>query len=358
MTAKNTVVFNGRPIGDGQPVFIVFEAGPTHDGFETARQLCSLAAEAGADAVKFQILAPDRLVSDKTQLFSYDTLLNKETGEIQTVSEPLYDILARRCMSKVEWTDLKRECDKLGIIFFSTATFFDEVDFLLSLGCETVKICSGDIDYFQLIEYVAKKGLCIQLDSGNATIGDIERAVDVSYNAGNERLIIHNCPSGYPAKFESVNLKMITTLKTMFQCPVAFSDHSPGWEMDIAAVALGANMLEKTITLDRCTPSIEHMFSLEPADMRRFVQSIRELEVALGSHRRVMTPEAKKRAAAVRRSLVLSRDVSAGEIISADAIEFSRPGSGIRPALASYVVGRRFRKTLRKGTILSFEDIE
>jgi len=358
MHNSNSVALGSRRVGDGRPVFIVFEAGPTHDGLEAAKELCDCAARAGGDAVKFQILDPDRLVSDRKQLFTYDILLDKETGETRTVSEPLYEILRRRCLSRADWVELKTHCDSLGLLFFSTATFKDEVDFLVSLGCETIKICSGDIDHLPLIEYVAKSGVCVQLDSGNATIGDIERAVDVIQEAGNGDVIIHNCPSGYPAKVESINLRMIKTLKEMFRCPVAFSDHSVGWQMDIAAVALGANMIEKTITLDRYTPSVEHMFSLEPPEMIKFVESMRELEIALGGYRRIMTTEERRRARAVRRSIVLARDVSSGEIAADDTVEFARPGSGIPPPLASFIIGKRFRRHLKRGTILSFEDVE
>ena len=151
MILKRNVKLNLREIGDGKPVFIVFEAGPTHDGLDSAKELVRHAIEAGADAVKFQILDPDRLVSDKSQVISFDILLDKKTGETKTVSEPLYNILQQRCMSRQEWTHLKRYCDDMGIIFFSTATFYDEVDFLADIGCETVKVCSGDIDYFQFI---------------------------------------------------------------------------------------------------------------------------------------------------------------------------------------------------------------
>lgn len=346
-----------RNIGDGYPCFIVFEAGPTHNGLAMAKQLVDHASEAGADAVKFQILDPDRLVADKKLPFSYDILLDRESGKTETVTEPLYDILCRRCLSPGEWRELKGYCDQRGIVFFSTVTFFDEVDFLADLGCDTLKICSGDIDYFQLIEYCAKRGFVLQFDSGNATIGDIERAVDAAAACGNQKTILHNCPSGYPARLESINLRLIPVLKSMFGCPVAFSDHTPGRDMDIAAVALGANMVEKTITLDRTTPSVEHLFSLEPGEMVQFVETIRDIETALGSSRRIMSPEEKNRALSVRRSLVLSRDAPAGTVLNESYIDFARPGTGIRPFLVEFVWNRKTRKDLKKDHILTFDDI-
>ena len=346
----------GKKIGDGCGTFIVFEAGPTHDGLETAKRLAELAAEAGADAVKFQVLDPDRLVPDRSQMLSYNILLDKQTGATRTVSEPLYDILRRRYLTFDAWRELKSYCDSLDIVFFSTATFSDEVDFLAGIGCETVKVCSGDVDHLPFIEYCAKTGMCIQLDTGNATVGDVERAVDTVLDAGNDRVIVHNCPSGYPARLESINLRLIPTLKQMFGCPVAFSDHTPGWEMDIAAVALGANMVEKTISLDRCTPSIEHLFSLEPQDMAKFVRSIRDLEVALGRSRRVMSREEREKSLAVRRRVVLKEDVRAGQTVEADVLEAVRPGFGIRPAMIRDILGRSFTRDLAKGSPLAWGD--
>lgn len=348
---------SNKPVGDGNRTYITFEAGPTHDGFDTAKRLIEEAADAGADAVKFQLLDPDRLVSDKKQMFSYHILKGNSSEELQAVSEPLYDILCRRCMSRDEWYEIKAFCDRLGVTFFATATFEDEIEFLVGLGVDTIKICSGDVDCFPIIRTCAKKGLCIQIDTGNATIGEVERAVDVALEEGCDRIVIHNCPSGYPARLESINLRIIPTLKSMFGFPIAFSDHTAGWEMDIAAVALGANMVEKTITLDRTIRSPEHSFSLEPADMRAFVKSIRDLEKALGSTRRVMPADERTKAMAVRRSIVLSRDVKSNESVTEDALTYARPGVGLRPELGEMLLGRRFSKALRKGHMLRLADI-
>jgi N,N'-diacetyllegionaminate synthase len=345
-----------KQIGDGYPVYIVFEIGATHHGIESAKQLVQFAAGAGADAVKFQILDPERLVPDKTQMFSYDILLDKATGATREVSEPLFDILMRRFLPLEQWRELKAFCDDLGIQFFSTATFLDEVDFLSELNCETIKICSGDVNHYPLIRHCARTGMIVQLDTGNATIGEVERAVDEIREAGNDRIIIHNCPSGYPARLESIHLNMIPTLKQMFSVPVAFSDHTPGWDMDIAAIALGANMLEKTITLDRTIPGVEHMFSLEPEDMKAFVTSIRDVEASLGKKRRIMTPDERLKGLAVRRSMVTRQDVRAGDIISGQTVDFVRPGFGLEPGLFDRINGKKFLKSLQKGHVIDWED--
>lgn len=321
-----------KNIGDGHPCYIVFEAGPTHNGLESALRLASAAAVAGADAIKFQVLDPDRLVADKHMEISYQVLLDKSTGETKTVSEPLYDILCRRTLTWQEWDQLSRYCEVLGLAFFATAMFEDEIHKLEEISCHSIKIASGDVNHWPLIREAAQTNMVIQLDTGNATIGEIENAVDVAVQEGCEDIIIHQCPSGYPARLESVNLRIIPTLKQMFGVPVAYSDHVPGWSMDIAAVAMGANLVEKTITEDRTTPSIEHIMSVEPQDAQRFVQEIRDLEIAMGSPRRVMSEQEKQNRLNVRRSAYIKNLTgSSGQGLSDIEVEYRRPGDGIGP---------------------------
>ena len=346
-----------RSIGEGYPCFVVYEAGPTHDGLETAKSLVTAAADAGADAIKFQILDPDRLVADKTQLFSYEILVDRASGERAQKSEPLYDILKRRALSRDEWTELKAYSDSLDLAFFGTVSYEPDVDMLADLGCDSIKIASGDVNHFPLIEYVARTGISVQLDTGNSTIGEIEAAVDVILGNGNDRIIIHHCPSGYPARRDGINLRVIETLKKMVPFPIAFSDHTPGWDMDIAAVCLGADMVEKTITLDRMTPSVEHIMSIEGDDIRRFVTVIRDLEAAFGTPRRIMHEEEKEKRDMVRRSVFVNRDFAAGERIGMTDIDFRRPGGGIPPSEYLRVVGKCLAKPKRAGEVLNIEDL-
>ena len=347
-----------RIIGDGYPVFIVFEAGATHNSLESAKELVKHSVEAGADGIKFQVLDPDRLVPDRSQPFTYEILVNKKTGEREQVTEPLYDILKRRHLTFDQWRELKAFCDDLGIVFFSTAVFEEEVDFLKELKVDTIKICSGDINHFPFIRYCAQTGMSIQLDTGNATMGEVEKAFEEVLKTGNKRIIIHNCPSGYPAKLESVNLKAIPTLKQLFLCPVAFSDHTPGWEMDIAAVALGANIVEKTITNDRTIKSPEHIFSLEPDGMKKFVKSIRDLETALGSSRKVISENQSIIGKDARRSIVLKKDVNKGDIIDKGMLDYARPGTGIEPGMTDVILGKKITKKIAKGSNLAWGDFE
>lgn len=356
-TGDTMFTIGDRPIGDAHPCFITFEAGATHDSLEYAKKLCLLAAQAGGDAVKFQIFDPDKLVADKKQLFSYEILIDRKTGATKTVSEPLYDIFCRRFLTRDEWFEVKKYCDDLGIAFFATACFKEDIDLLAELKCDSIKIASSDVNHLPLIRQAAETGMCLQLDTGNATIGEVEKAVDVAREAGNQNIIIHNCPSGYPARIESINLRMIPTMKRMFGLPIAFSDHTPGHDMDIAALALGANLLEKTITLDRMTPSVEHVFSLEPDEMKEFVSTIREMETALGSSRRIMSPEERERGKATRRSAFTTKSVRKGEVMDSSNMEYRRPGYGIPPDVLDPLDNVRFAADLPPGHMLALGDI-
>jgi len=352
-----SVKFGSKTVGSGSPCFITFEAGPTHSGLESAKDLSLLASQAGADAIKFQILDPDRLVADKNQLMTYEVLTASDPDRTEIVREPLYDILSRRYMNNDEWSKLKKYCESLGLSFFATIGFDEELDLVERLGCESVKIASSDINHFPFLRKVARTGTCIQLDTGMSTIGEIESAVDVIRAEGNERIIIHNCPSGYPARLESINLKLIKTLKQLLPYPVAFSDHTPGWDMDIAALSFGADLIEKTITHSRLTKSIEHMFSLEPADMERFIQTIRDVETAFGNSRRILHPNEVIQRNSLRRSVFLKESVLAGARLCDVSVEFRRPGTGISPDHYERISKCTFRRDCPSGHQISLEDL-
>jgi N,N'-diacetyllegionaminate synthase len=354
---RSPVKIGERLVGEGAPCFITHEAGPTHSGIESAKTLVRHAAEVGADAVKFQIVDPDRLVADRKLPFSYDVLVDRASGRTETITEPLYDILCRRTLNEREWRELKRYSDSLKLAFFCTVLFDDEIDFVVGLGCHSIKIASADLNHYPLLRKAASSGLNIQLDTGNGMLGEMETAVDIIRREGNDSIIIHHCPSGYPARLPSINLRVITTLKQMFPYPIAYSDHTPGWDMDIAAVALGADLVEKTITLDRTTRSVEHVMSIEPTDMRNFVRAIRDLETALGSPRRVMHADEIKRRQNVRRSIYLKQATKAGTRLAHAAVEFRRPGFGIGPEMYDTLADRRLKSDLPAGHLLALTDL-
>lgn len=351
------VKINKKNIGDGFPCYITFEIGSTHEGLESAKRLIKYAFDAGADAVKFQMFDPDRLIADKKQMFSYDILKDRATGEVETVQEPLYDIFARRYLSEDDWIEIKSYCDELDIAFFASVGFDEEIKLLDRLGCQSIKIASADVNHFPLLKSAAKTGMCVQIDTGMSTLGEVENAVNIIRSEGNESIIIHQCPSGYPARLESINLRIIQTLKKMFSYPVAFSDHTPGNEMDIAAVTLGANMIEKTITENRMTRSVEHIMSIEPLEMDKFVKTIRDLEIGLGNGRRQISDEELAKRNLIRRSIFLLEPAKKGQRISECKLDFRRPGTGIRPDQLEILKNCIFLEDLDKDHMLSFSDI-
>lgn len=340
-----------------RPVSIVFEAGPTHDGLSTAKALVDMAAKAGADAVKFQIVNAQKIVPSKETLFTYEVLKDKHTGERETVTESLQEILSRRELTFPEWAELIRYCKEKQVLFFATISNAEEMEFLASAGCACVKICSGDINYHHLLRLAARFPWVVQIDTGSATIGEVEQAVDVLEQAGCHKIIINHCPSGYPARLESINLRTVQTLRQMFPYPVAFSDHTPGATMDIAAVALGVDMLEKTITLDRCIRSPEHIMSLEPHEAADFVRTIRDVETALGNPRRIMTAEERALPPVGRRSVVAARDIEAGEVLTQDMLDYARPGDGLPAHLDYLILGKRLHTAHKQGEHLLPSDV-
>lgn len=352
------IKFGNRIVGDGHPIFVTFEAGPTHDSVASAKQLIDHAADAGADAIKFQILDPDRLIADKKQLFTYEILVDRETGKRETISEPLYDIMCRRALSEHEWLEVKRHADSRGIAFFATIGFPEEVEMMSRFGCDSIKIASADITHFPLIRAAARTGMCLQIDTGNSTLGEVEEAVEVIRREGNENIIIHHCPTDYPAKLTGINLNIVRTLKHMFDYPIAFSDHSPGTDMDIAAIALGANLVEKTITMDRTTPSVEHIMSLEPPEMRAFVQLMRDMPVALGHSRRLMGDAERQKSMFMRRSIFAKCDIAAGTVLTEAVLDYRRPGFGIPPSEFRKVLGKVCIKPVAAGTMIAWADID
>jgi len=347
-------------IGDGHPCFVTYEAGPTHDGVDTAIALVKEAAIAGANAIKFQIFDADKLVQDKSQLFTYSILKDVNTGEQEEISEPLYDILRRRQLSHSDWRKVKAVADSYSLAFFATIGFEEDLELLQEINCHSVKIASADVNHFPLLRLAAQSGLNIQIDTGSSELSEIVRAVDFLESQGCNSIIIHQCPSGYPARIPSICLNMIKTLRDAFpKYPIAYSDHTPEADMDIAAVAMGANLIEKTITFNRCTPSVEHIFSLEPPDMRSFIKRIRDIELALGSSSRMLSDEQKKNRSLIRRGAYLLKDVTAGEQVNLDDLLFRRPCNGLAVDILDELItsGCQYTKNLKSGSELFSENV-
>ena len=347
---------NGKQVGNNKNTYIIFEAGPTHNGLSSAKKLVDMAKIAGADAIKFQILDTN-LISDINQVFTYKYLATKKKDIIKVASEPLHKILKRREMKMSQWKKLSEYCCIKKITFFATASNFYEIDFLKDIGCDTVKIASADINHYPLLSHAAKSGMIVQIDTGMADLYEINEAVKL-ISRYNNKIIIHHCPSGYPAEVSDINLNIIKTLKSKFNCPIAYSDHSPGYDMDIAAVALGANILEKTITLDKTIKSPEHMMSLEFQDMIDFVENIKKLDSALGKFDKKFSVKQKISRKLLRRSVFLVEDAKKNQKLKDVNVVYKRPERGMTPEFFFKNKFLSLKKNIKKGKILKIENVK
>jgi N,N'-diacetyllegionaminate synthase len=338
-------------------VFITFEIGPTHTGFESCINYCDKAHKSGADAIKIQMIDAERLISDKKQIFEYK-ILSKNKKNILNKKEALFNILKRRELKKNEIEKIKIFCDKKNIEFFATVLFKDDIDFLREIKCKSIKIASADINYYDLLIHAAKSKMNIQIDTGMSNISEIYNAVKIIKSYGNNNIIIHQCPTGYPAKLTSIDLRMITTLRNKFKYPVAFSDHSPGHEMDVAAVALGAKLIEKTITFDRSYPSVEHLMSIELNQLKEFVKIIRNTSIALGRENRFLSRFEIRRRNMVRRSAFFVNSQAKGTRIKDCKFEFKRPGTGVTPDQIEDVKNKKLKFTVKKDQMLRFSSLK
>jgi len=338
------ISIGGKEVGAGEPCFIVLEAGPTIYDFESGKKLCRAAADSGADAIKFQIMDVDRLMGERDVEFTYGTADGP-------VTEKLYTILKRREMPLQDWKKLKQYCDELGILFFATALFPEEIDFLAKIDACAVKVAAADINHTYLIEHAAKSGLPVILDA-RGSLAELDRAVQA---CGDTHIMIMHCPPGYPCKDEEVNLSVLKFLKDRYKCPIGFSDHSINALMDYACLGYGADCIEKTITLDKKTRSAEHYMSLEPAELTEFVANIRKIESAVGAPDKVFT---NNPALAGRRSLAAMSNMKKGQPIAISDIDFKRPGTHIPADKYWDIVGKVLSVDVEKGTFFEEDMLE
>ncbi|HEU4369326.1 MAG TPA: N-acetylneuraminate synthase [Methylomirabilota bacterium] len=347
MTAIPPFVVRGRVLGEG-PAFVVAEAGVNHNGdLELARRLVDAAAEAGADAVKFQTFRTDALVSGAAPKARYQV---ETTGG----DESQRAMLTRLELGPEAHAVLRDHAAARGIVFFSTP--FDEAsaDLLDRLGVELLKVPSGEATNVPLLRHLAAKGRPIILSTGMCTLDEVATAVATLREAGDPPLAILHCVSAYPAPAEDTNLRAMDTLRARFGCPVGLSDHSLGLEIPLAAVARGAAVLEKHLTLDRALAGPDHRASLEPADFAALVRGVRAVEAALGDgDKRPMPSELDTRAVA-RRSLVAARALPPGHRLGREDVAVKRPGTGIPPGELERVLGRRLARAVGADELLDW----
>lgn len=344
-----TIDIAGRKVGPGQPCFIVAEAGVNHNGsLEMARQLVDVAVQAGADAVKFQTFKAERLVTPDAPKADYQ-LLTTDAAESQ------YEMVRRLELSEEAHRDLMAYCREQGILFMSTPFGEESADFLADLGIAVFKIPSGEITNLPFLTHVVGKGKPVIVSTGMAYLGEVEAAVSTIEKVGNRDFVLLHCVSNYPADPADANLRAMQTLATAFGVPVGYSDHTPGIEVAIAAVALGACVIEKHFTLDRNLPGPDHRASLEPDELAALVRGIRTVEASLGHGRKEPAPSEANTAAVARRSLVAAQDIPAGTKLTEEMIAIKRPGTGLPPAMRSYLLGRSVRTAVPAGTLFTLE---
>lgn len=337
-----------RNIGLGQPVFIIAEMSANHNqSFDEAVTIIHVAKECGADAVKLQTYTPDTLTIDSSKEYF------KIKGTIWD-GENLYKLYGK-AYTPWEWQPkLKKIADEIGLILFSTPFDKTAVDFLEEMDVPAYKIASFELVDIPLIEYAASKGRPIIMSTGMATIEEIEDAVNAARNAGVKEIALLKCTSAYPAAPEEMNLRTIPDIADKFGVVSGLSDHTFGIAVPIAAVILGACIIEKHFTLSRNNPGPDSAFSLEPKEFKEMVDAIRTAEKALGQvHYGITDEEAKSRV--FRRSLFVVKDMKKGEVFSEDNLRSIRPGDGLPPRHLRDVIGRKASRDIERGTPLIWE---
>lgn len=318
-------------------VVIIAEAGVNHNGdLDLAHQLIDVAAEARADYVKFQTFSADRLVTVHARKADYQT-------RTTDADESQHAMIRRLELTRDMHEALIGHCISLGIQFFSSGFDPGSADLLAELGLELVKIPSGEITNLPYLRHVGRSGKPVILSTGMATLGEIESALAVLEQAGTprDRITVLHCNTEYPTPMADVNLRAMLTIRDAFGVAVGYSDHTSGIEVAIAAVALGATVIEKHFTLDRSLPGPDHKASLEPNELKAMVTAIRNIERALGDGiKRPSTSEAKNRPIA-RKSLVAAGAIRAGDVFSETNVTVKRPGTGLSPMRWDEVLGRR-----------------
>lgn len=310
--------------GEKMSVYIIAEAGVNHNGsFELACKLADAAKAAGVDCIKFQTFKSQNLVSNDAQKAEYQ----KET----TGSGSQVDMLKKLELSYDEFIALKDYCDRISLTFLSTPFDFDSIDFLDSIDMPFWKIPSGEVTNLPYLLALAKTGKPVVMSTGMCDMAEIEAAIQVLKENGIKEIKLLHCNTEYPTPFEDVNLKAMQTMRDAFGLEVGYSDHTKGIEVPIAAVALGATVIEKHFTLDRNMEGPDHKASLEPNELATMVSSIRHIEQALGSGDKTPSPSEKKNISVARKSIVAKRDIKIGEELTVDNITVKRPGTGISP---------------------------
>ncbi|WP_170141890.1 N-acetylneuraminate synthase family protein [Ciceribacter lividus] len=342
---------DSRSIGTGDAAFVIAEVGINHCGDrERAIEMCRVAHECGADAVKFQTFSAEEFCGDPAQLFTY-------RSQGREVTESLLDMFERHELSKPDWIAIERACREIGITFFSTPQNVSDLELLLELDVPAIKIGSDDFTNLPLIEAYSRAGLPLILSSGMSNLAEVHSALDAAgwFEGGEVALLL--CTSMYPTPPEEVHLARLTTLQNAFPGLVTgFSDHTIGSQAAAMATGLGAKIFEKHFTLDRGLPGPDHWFSESPEDLAAWIEAIRTAERIVGQpYVRAAAGENGMKTLA-RRSVVALFDIVEGEELGPHNIGARRPGGGLPPSFLSSITGLRALRSLPRGSVLSFGD--
>jgi sialic acid synthase SpsE len=323
-------------ITNNPSVLIIAEAGINHNGdFEMALELAEEAKNAGADCVKFQSFTYEASESKHSIMPGYFD------GKMRfATKKEWYDSIS---LSESQFAELKSFCGKIGIAFLSTACDVDGLAILQRIGAEAVKIASADAANDYLLKAVGRSALPVILSTGMTTLEELDHGIDVLRTHGTSRIALTQCTSQYPAPYDEVNLKAMDSLRQRYNLPVGLSDHTPGIEIAVAAVALGARIIEKHFTLDRDLPGVDHQASIEPRELATLTTAIRNVEKAMGDGVKTPSPSEQENAPAMKRSLMAAKPIKAGTTLVEDDITAKRPGTGMPPSKLDSLIGKRLK---------------
>ena len=320
------------------PVTIIAEAGVNHNGsLEIAKEMARVAKECGADIVKYQTAVPELVVSRFAEKAAYQ----KETTD---AAESQLDMIRKLHFSFEGHRELKEYCDQIGIQYLSAPFDIPSVRFLASLKLPLLKIPSGEITNLPYLEEVGKTKIPVLLSTGMSTLNEITDALGILDDNGCPEATVLHCNTQYPTPYEDANLSAMLELFDQFGLPVGLSDHTPGWECDVAATVLGATVIEKHFTLDKNLPGPDQKASLDPAEFKAMVQAVRHVEAAIGDGRKHVTASEAPNKPIARKSIVAARAIHAGEVFTADNLTTKRPGDGISPMRWYEVLGQTAKR--------------
>lgn len=323
---------------------VIAEVGVNHNGsIETAKELIDIASEHGADIVKFQTFSADKLVTHDAPKAKYQVENTKN-------SDSQFKMLKKLELSRDSFIELSNYCFEKNIEFLSTGFDQQNIKFLVDIGIKRIKIPSGEINNLPLLKYISQFKLPIILSTGMATLDEVRESLEFLYKKGvkNKDITLLHCTSQYPTPLEYVNLKAMETMKKTFNINVGYSDHTLNYETPIAAIAMGAKIIEKHFTLSRSMEGPDHAASLEPKELKHMIISIRNTEMLLGSKEKKPTSIEKENIKVARKSIVAFKNIPAGKVIEESDLDTKRPGSGISPMEWENIIGTKAKKDFKK----------